>query len=359
MENYFNEALVDYSGLGKTVNDLLGRFSILQFLDFCSLVEGIILYDRLIMVGSINKNVGGSNDNIEGRWNDNLKLLLDEKVIIKETKKSIPINIGKIPDQRQHISNKTNTKLGYTLLDAWYETGRLLGAEKLYNKPSLPLLRQKPFYEKSAYVIEDHTVCDLFGKYSNLKEVLSKIRQSSLLPTINYISVPIPPLPLLVIQRSNSTNDLLRSTLEVRHEYSKLRSSLSVLRQTLFDMAVSPKEKMRAISSWTKAWNTLHKYEKQASFFEMATASHNMIDITNSLDGIGLDSIKWSKIIEIMINKCEKTFHEWKIRQLHKSAKHYLSIPESKFSAEIKRLFRYNITNNDIDLLKQAGIEIK
>ena len=243
MTDYLNEALVDYSGIGKTVNDLLGRFSILQFLDFCSLVEGIVLYDRLIMVGGIKSVVGGPNDNVEDRWNEGLKAFLDEKVIVKEKQKSKPLNIGEKPERNQ-ISMDSSYKLGFTLVDAWHETGRLLGAEKLYRKPSLPLLRQKPFYEKSAHVIEDHSVCDLFGKYCNLKDVLSKIRQSSILPTVQYLSVPIPPLPLLVIQRSKSVYDLLHSTLEVRHEYSNLRNSLSSLRQTLADLTIPPNEKI-------------------------------------------------------------------------------------------------------------------
>lgn len=357
MTDYLNEALVDYSGIGKTVNDLLARFSILQFLDFCSLVEGIVLYDRLIMVGGINSVVGGPNDNVEDRWNEGLKTFLDENVIVKEKQRSRPLNIGNKPERNQ-INRDSSYKLGFTLVDAWYETGRLLGAEKLYRKPSLPLLRQKPFYEKSAHVIEDHSVCDLFGKYCNLKDVLSKIRKSSILPTVQYISVPIPPLPLLVIQRSNSVYDLLRSTLEVRHEYSKLRMSLSSLRQTLADLTIPPNEKMKAIASWSNAWVTLNKYENQASFFEMATASNNMLDVAKSLDGIGLDSFKWSKIIEVMIGKFEKTFYEWKIRQLHKSAKHYLSIPESMFASEIKRLFGYQVTNADVNVLRQAGIEL-
>ncbi|MBF0378258.1 MAG: hypothetical protein HQK72_12360 [Desulfamplus sp.] len=357
MEEYLNEALVDYSGIAKTVNDLLSRFTILQFLDFCSLVEGIVLYDRLIMVGGVNSKVGVPNDNIEDRWNEGLKLFLDEKVIVKESQRSSPLNIGQKPDRNQ-INRDSNYSLGYTLVDAWYETGRLLGAEKLYRKASLPLLRQKPFYEKSAHVIEDHSICDLFGKYKNLKEVLSTIRKSSILTTIQYISVPIPPLPLLVIQHSNSVHDLLRSTLEIRHEYSKLRLSLSALRQTLADLTIPPNEKLKAISSWTKAWSTLSKYENQASFFEMAAASNNMLDVTKSLDGIGLDSFKWSKIIEMMIGKFEKTFYEWKIRQLHKSAKHYISIPESMFASEIKRLFGYQVTKSDINVLRQAGIEI-
>ena len=357
MNQYLSEALVDYSGIGKTVNDLLGRFSILQFLDFCSLIEGVVLYDRLIMVGGVANRVGGPDDNIEDRWNEGLKLLLDESVIVREKEKSRPLNIGEKPD-RNKIDRNTGISLGYTIEDAWYETGRLLGAEQLYRKPSLPLLRQKPFYEKSAHVIEDHSVCDLFGKYKDLDSVLSRIRKSSILPRVDYISVPIPPLPLIVIQRSNTTNDLIRVTLEVRDEYSNLRNSLSSLRQTLADLSVAPKEKMRAIESWVRSWNTLTKYEEQASFFDMATASNSMIDMAKTMDGIGLDSFKWSKIIEAMIGRFEKSFYQWKIRQLHKSANHYLSTPETAFAREISRLFRYDVTQRDIEVLRRAGIEL-
>lgn len=357
MNHHLSEALVDYSGIAKTVNDLLGRFTILQFLDFCSLIEGIVLYDRLIMVGGINSKVGGPEDNVESRWNEGLKLLLDEAIIVREKERSRPVNIGEPPDRRS-IDRDSGYDLGYTIVDAWYDTGRLLGAEQLYKKPSLPLLRQKPFYEKSAHVLEEHSVCDLFGRYKDLDAVLSRIRKTSILPTVDYVSVPIPSLPLLVLQRSASTRDLLRVALEVRDEYHQLRASLSSLRQTLADLSIAPNEKMKAIASWVKAWNTLSKYEEQASFFQVATATNSMVDAAKSMDGIGLDSLKWSKLIEAMIGRFEKSFYEWKVRQLHKSAKYYLSIPESEFSREILRLFGHQIAQRDIEILRRAGIEL-
>ena len=46
-----SDALVDYSGLSKTLGDLGHSFSLLEFLDLCAVLEGIVLHDRLVVVG--------------------------------------------------------------------------------------------------------------------------------------------------------------------------------------------------------------------------------------------------------------------------------------------------------------------
>lgn len=348
MIQYSSQALVDYSGLGKTVRGIRESFSMPNFFDFCSFIEGVILYDKLMLVGSLEaraKVPAGAVNNID----EALKPLLHEMILIEDEGELQALDLGTPPSRK---TRDRKTKM--SVQDAWYETGRLLAAEQKYRIPSLPLLRQKVFYEKTAHVVEDHSICDLFGKHKDLDSVLSRIRKSTLLPTAEYISVPIPTLPLAVLQRSRNIADLPIVTLEVRDEYKPLRASLRDLRQTLADLSIAPSEKLRAIESWMKSWKTLARYESQASFFEMATASNNMIDISKSLGGIGLDSIKWSKIIETIIGLFEKSFYEWRIRQLHKSAKNYLATSEVEFSKEIYRLFGYQISDVDREALIRA-----
>lgn len=50
-EVFYSDALVDYSGLSKTLGDLGHGFSLLEFLDLCAVLEGIVLHDRLVVVG--------------------------------------------------------------------------------------------------------------------------------------------------------------------------------------------------------------------------------------------------------------------------------------------------------------------
>lgn len=159
----------------------------------------------------------------------------------------------------------------------WYETGRLLGAEKQYHCSALPLLRQKPFYERSAYTIEDHSVCNLMSKYQKLSMALESMRHSTRLPIQPYITIPIPPVPLLVLQRSQHTGDLVKSALETREKFAHLRDSLRVLREEFAEPSMSPQKKMRALNSWKKSWRTLDKYHEQSSFIDIATASNKGI----------------------------------------------------------------------------------
>ena len=243
-ELFLSDALVDYGGIAKTVNDLYGRFSILQFLDFCSLTEGIVLHDRLIMVGA---------KQLPKKWEAALKPLIDHNVLIPEPSPSRPMYLGMRPDRGEGF----DSRLGFTSEDAWYETGRLIGAEQKHHISTLPFARQKPFYEKSAHTVEDHSVCNLIGQYDGFSEALQRIRESTRLPIHPYLTIPIPPIPLLVLKRSNKPEDLLLNTLEIREEYEKLRNSLRSLREDLGDPQVQVKRKLKLIESWKKSWKTL------------------------------------------------------------------------------------------------------
>lgn len=74
------DALVDYSGLSKTLGDLERGFSLLEFLDLCAVLEGIILHDRLLMVGAIFPSSTPSSQN--ERWSSLLKPLVDAGILV-------------------------------------------------------------------------------------------------------------------------------------------------------------------------------------------------------------------------------------------------------------------------------------
>ena len=65
MSKYVSKALVGWSGFGKTIGDVQGGFSLLEFLDYCTVLEGIILYDELVPVGG----------KIKGKWEAEINLL--------------------------------------------------------------------------------------------------------------------------------------------------------------------------------------------------------------------------------------------------------------------------------------------
>ncbi len=162
--NHFSDAIVDYSGIGKTVNDLRSRFQLLEFLDLCSFMEGVVLHDRVIIVG-IEKS--------PEKWKPALQPLLDAGVLIPEPSLSTPVSIN----QRLVSGKEGSGYLRQRLDDAYFETSRLISAEKIYHCSAIALLRQKPVYERAAYTSEDHSVCNLVAKYQKLSEALAKLRE--------------------------------------------------------------------------------------------------------------------------------------------------------------------------------------
>lgn len=348
-DEYHSVALVDYSGLGKTINDLRGSFSLLEFLDLCAILEGVVLHDRLIVV---------QEHNAPERWQDLLKPLYEGGVILPEPTETPAIAPGPRPerfqDQRQYNSAALSMRQrGHpfqksTLLDSWYETGRLLGAEREYGCSPLPLIRQRPFYEKYGQTYERHTVCNLFGRYRELAEALASIRSESRLTLVPYTVVPIPPIPLLVLQLCRSYDDVLPRVLDIREDYTKLRTSLCGLREELADESVPPMKKLKAIRSWRRSWATLEEYDQKAGMLEIADNALDIPDLNNAIDSIGLDVVRLDKLLQVALAASRRAFHKWRIRLLHKAAKNYLRTPDSDLNNQIYRLFGRRIHPNEL-----------
>lgn len=349
MSRYVSKALVDWSGFGKTIGDVQGSFSLLEFLDFCTVLEGIILYDELVPIG--NK--------LKGKWEQEVRLLTAAGVISKQEVNSQPADVGPRPEAT-HATKYVprNPQMAKsTLIDSWFETARLIGAEEQTGLSSLPLLRQRHIYEKYACVKEEHTFCNLILQHKNLSHVLQQLRRSHRLALAPYYTVPIPPVPLMVLERSTRKEDFLKNALEVRDEFSPLRSALTELRAFLDNPNEQLIEKVRYRNSWKKAWGTLGKYKESLFSIDLADASKDKISIERSLDGIALDSISLTKILEKLIAEASAQYHQRRVRILHRAAQNYIATSDGHINRHVARLYNCEINNNGFEYLKQFGID--
>jgi hypothetical protein len=349
MTKYVSQALVDWSGFGKTIGDVQGGFSLLEFLDYCTVLEGIILYDELIPVG----------EKLNDKWETEINLLQAAGLLSKEEVKSKPADVGPRPDDRNRTPySHPNTNIARSgLVDSWYETGRLIGAEKATGISALPLLRQRSTYEKYALVKEEHTFCSLVAQHKDLSYALQELRKKSRLAMVPYYVVPIPPVPLMVLERSTRKEDFLQSALAIREEFASLRHALTDFRELLDSPDVSLAEKVRYRSSWEKVWGTLGKYKDSPYSFDLADASKDKISIERSLDGIGMDSIALTKIVEKAISETSELFRRKRIRMLHKAAKRYIESSDGHLNRQIARFYNCEVSERDFDYLKQYGID--
>jgi hypothetical protein len=346
VDPHLSSALVDYSGFGKTINDLNGSFSLLEFLDLCAILEGLVLHDRLIVVGG---------KAMPERWSENLKPLLDADVlVIEDLATRNPQTCHQINVRAQSApSFHRNGIARSSVQDSWYETSRLVNAEAEYKCAPLPLIRQRAIYEKVAFVPQRHTVCDLFGKYQCLATTLQNIRSSSSITIAPYAVVPIPPIPLLVMKNSTNYVEVLPRALDLRDDYRKLRISLKSLHEDLADDTVVPNKKMKAIASWQKTWATLHEYHDSASTIELANNAIGVGDIDDAVDGIGIDSIRLDKLLQTALGASYKALHKWRIRLLHRAARDYLATSDGQLNSEVTRLFGRSVTPRDFQQLDE------
>jgi len=346
-----NDALVDYAGILKTVGDLQEEFSLINLLDYCVLVEGLVLHNRLVMVGSDEHSRSGR---VGDKIQEKLKPWIDEGVIVFDTTPPPVEDIQVLTNGLVTIGNRTRggKSLDQKLEDAFFETGRLIACEKAHRRPALPLLRQAPYYEKHVNVPQDHAVCDLIGKYRSLKEAVESIRDSSHISLQPYIAIPVPPLALEALKRCKQPEDILISALEMRDNYSTLRESLSSLRELLLDPSVSPSKKYDHIESWQRSWKSLEDYSRSASLLQLANSSNEMLDANKLFDGIDIEDVKWSIIVKKMLEKAERGWYSWRVRMLHRTAKQYLNTSDQEMNSLVEIVFQHRVNQDDIRQVK-------
>jgi len=349
MSKYISRALVDWSGFGKTIGDVQGGFSLLEFLDYCTVLEGIILYDELVPVGR----------KIENKWETEIDLLQKSGVLSGESVSAPPANVGPQPGNRNRFRGSIGNAFiaRSNIVDSWYETGRLVGGEKATGISALPLLRQRSIYEEYALVKEEHTFCNLITQHKELSHALQDLRRSTRIKLIPYYVVPIPPVPLMVMQRSSSKEEFLRTAIEIREEFTSLRRALTELRELLNNPDISLDEKLKYRASWEKTWGTLGKYKDSGFSFDLADAAKDKVSIERSLDGIGLDSISLTKVIEKAIAESCELLRRKRIRILHKAAKNYITSSDGDINRQIRRFYNREVCRGDLDQLKNFGID--
>jgi hypothetical protein len=127
----------------------------------------------------------------------------------------------------------------------------------------------------------------------------------------------------------------LNSALEIREEFHSLRLALKELRELLDGPNISVSEELKYRSSWEKTWGTLGRYKDSSFSFDLADAAKDKISIERSLDGIGLDSVSITKIVEKAIAESVQLFHRKRIRMLHKAAKNYLASSDGGMNRQV------------------------
>lgn len=339
MKKQFDEissAIIDYSGFEKTVNDIFAGYEKMRFLDLCAIIEGIVLYDKLIVVG----------DSTIGNF-QNSKNLFDNNIAVKYSEPLPPDRNRKKHNQEDIVHRRD---WGYSLDDAWYETKRLLGAEKILGVPALRLEREKFYYSENALINVDNKLCyNLYGRYFDLKESLMNFRENISLGHGEYYTIPIPPLPLILLERMGVWDKSVfwMCLLEMRGEYKYLREELMNLKEIMMSAKISPLEKKKKYDKWIKIWNTLNINEKyKSASTNLFLSNVNFINFSGVFSETSLKKvINVNSLIDNLSQWAEKEFYSWKVRLLHETSDNYMKRSDFELNQEIERLFGIRVSN--------------
>ncbi len=283
---HLTASLVDGSGLLKTLQGAVeGGYhrsnQIVTILDFLALSESIVLNDEIVVVeaglgfgNSKNRNSKIENEKNKG-WHELISPLAEAGVIADKPVSAPTAKLGKNRVQTKFQKNICRKQFEQ---DAWFESGRLIGAEALLQIPAASMIRQREVYEKYSSSRIHHKVTDLVGKYNGLKSALEQYREN--VSPFGYILLPIPPISLQILHNVQTRKELITRVLEIRDEYSCLRSALASLRQDLADPDQAPEKKGKLIKKWVQSWETLTRYENCNGVIEIGNTTTGMLKNT-------------------------------------------------------------------------------
>ena len=356
MTESLSSAIVDSSGLLKTLQGALqGGYrreeQLLTILDFLALAEGVVLNDKLVVVeaglgfnsGNNRHSRSGTDDEDLG-WHELIRPLEEAGII---DAKPVAIKAKRLPDQDARRSGVDQ--------DAWFETGRIVAAEKELKIPALPMMRQRAVYQTFSNSTLHHCTTDLVGKYEDLKDALMEFRFHRELKG-QFITLPIPPIGMKVLSRCENREDLVNGILELRDEYAALRKALRNLREDLADPHISPAKKSNLLAKWVKSWNTLATYDDHLSMIELANTTTGMLDSERELAANAAAAVTLNQegLLSALMSRGIEAISAWRVRVLHQTAKHYLNTTDHTMAKRTESVFGVQLSRDAIESLNRA-----
>ncbi|MGJ8635994.1 MAG: hypothetical protein ACSHX5_04030 [Phycisphaerales bacterium] len=348
--------LVSGEGLVATFEGMREKCHFIDLLDFCVLAEAIVLNDQIEIVCEIEYAHALSQHSIISTLQDAgvvSTITSHREVPSGESSNTVrgpnhPLtSYGSSRFKLKGNSIERREPLGTMSLDqVMDEATGLIRAERALGVSALPMRRFASLYVPGAKMREEHTVCDLMGRYRDLSEGIRQTRENTRYPIAPFAVAEIPPIPITVLERARDGEDILRRILEIRQDYCPLRESLNALRAELNDEDVPPAEKTRIIDGWMKSWSTLNKYGVGSSI-QIGNTSSDLIDVDRSVDAETID-FKLSKVLELLLDKTRSGLRRWRVRMLHRTAEQYLQLSDGQIHRDLRRIYKKEFGSNDL-----------
>jgi hypothetical protein len=210
-----NDVVIKDDTISFVIDGLYTQPDLFYSLQFSSLVEQVVLRDSVIVAVPDGRDQRATGPDESSIARDVLDLWASNGVIsykaisndsIKEARSSDPyaVDIDASTVDKSQVRNINENPLFEMAWEAMetLHVERLLGAP-----PAVPPLHLL-FYEVSANVRGDHSVCDLAGHYSDLAATLMALRRDVQVTAQPYVAVPLPPIGYEVFRRARSLNEI-------------------------------------------------------------------------------------------------------------------------------------------------------
>lgn len=348
MESRPNVGLADGRGIASTLDTLSFRFRAVEFADLCTIIEEIVLRERIIITGQI--------DRFKPQHRQALAPLLDAGVLVPYGR---PHPLAKLPyDENQLRASARVLGMGLSMVspeDARFEVSRLLGAEQASGGIALPLLRNLQHYGLLQRPRFENHVWDLAGRYRTLSEVAQRYRDHhqrlKQLPTMG-----IPPLALEVIGRCKSVNDICAETLQMRDDLARLRRLMTELEENLCSDRLSPADAIAIEKLWRERWDrevaaTEHMGRMALARTCLPLISHGPKIVAAYTSS---DPIPALEVLSDLIQRLPPALGFMQLRPLHRPVSNYMQMTDEDMRRAVATLWREDLIRIDDDMRRLA-----
>jgi hypothetical protein len=358
-----NDVVLDIDMLALLLAGLYEQRDLFHALQFCSLAEQLVLRDD-ITITTIEEDQPPTRDEAEGRGlvKEMLAGWQAAGVISYETINSTTTSYLRQQDpfavkapppsdiQPENTIDADSNAFGSVVLQA----GNALHAERLFERPASLMPLQLIFYEISANVRADHSVCDLTGHYSSLSSTVLAMRQKVRINPSAYVTVPLPPIGYEVFSQTRSFDNVFASALTVREEFTELRTRLRKLQQLLDDPSVSLRDKVRHRAKWKAAWESIHAKYGGTAEMKLASTSQAIYRMAPDIPGVvGLSPSSWVSLLTKIVEYAPELWGHWRLRALHRTFEHYVNSPDRELGQAISNLIGREIRNDEAAVIQE------
>lgn len=348
-----NSVCVDSSALAKTVFSLSKKFTLIEFLDFCAVIEQIVLRDNVILIGGVN--------NAQKSMLINVKPWLESGVFLLPELQINPYPVPRIETNFYHSHSDVANRERTGVEDSRFEVARLLAAQEFLQRPAMPLTRNYLSHDQIVRPDINQMAFDFVSLYNRQANDVHELKLFANKHVPQFVQINFPPIAIEILEEANSFHDLVRITLQYRDKFSNLRSKMSYLEELLRDPNVSPKKKNDEFKKWINSWNENLK-ETRDSYFVLAngttglvvdgvsaTASIKAGDLAGSVDAGAKTLARLSDMVSYMIGNNT----DFVLRPIRSALLNSLYTNQPELKNLVEKLFMYD--PNSFDELMKAS----